>query len=159
MALPIALSLALEARTWRDSATRVAALGLPGTLAWVAIADAFALAGSFDDFWMTAFVHSRHYSGDLFANLIESVSWGRIASLADKPVLVPLGILAACGLLNFRCDGRGAYACSWPPGWLGHTSRSRPPATFGRIMTNSGSHRWPSGLAGAWPGWAGWWAG
>lgn len=56
---------------------------------------------------MTAFVHSRHYSGDLFANLIESVSWGRIASLADKPVLVPLGILAACGLLNFRCDGRG----------------------------------------------------
>lgn len=107
VAVMLALSLALETRSWRRAAVVIAAVGLPGLLAWIAIADVSAMTGSFNDFWMTVFVHSRHYSGDLSTNLLGSVSWARIASVTERPVLIPIGILTACGLFNFRRDALG----------------------------------------------------
>ena len=107
MCLPLALLLVTRAKTWRESLGLVSALALPGVLAWAAIAAGFALDGSFEDFWLTVFVHSRHYSGSLMANLIASISLSRIESMLVFRVLIFLATLTTFGLLGSRRDGKG----------------------------------------------------
>jgi hypothetical protein len=107
MCLPMALALAVQSKSWREAAILVASLGLPGVLAWMAIGGGFALTGTFEDFWLTVFVHSRHYSGSLTANLVESVSWGRVVSMSAMRVLILLALLTTLGLPGFRRDSAG----------------------------------------------------
>jgi 4-amino-4-deoxy-L-arabinose transferase-like glycosyltransferase len=118
IALPLAIAVIPWAGSPRRAAGLLACLASPGVLLWGAMAGTFALAGTFPEYYQTVFVHSRNYAGSLSENLLQSISAGRLTALAEHPLFLTLGLLAAVGLLGGSWKAEEAWRRALLAAWL-----------------------------------------